>query len=475
MASPTEITIDSDNDEYSRFESDRKILGYTVSVTGTSLTNELITIELVKARRNRDVVVAYNTLSLTEDTDGVYNGSFDLTKVVDIQEISKVRRGEYFLRATSVSDEDVVGESSDFKISLITVNRLKNDYLFGIDLRAEMLGPLEQPKVITGVTIFEVSKDHTQDWITLGYTIASDGGGGFIRTLSWCGGPQVKIVSGTHNYVLRKGNSADWIRVKVSSVLDLPSSSTVEDILITSKEFDDNKFRTIIDQSISWLEDMELFIFLEPTLVTTQPDLGVVPNESSIPVFVGADWDEVVNAVTYKAPSSGHWINFQLPYKPLIRFNSLYGIVSSARVLDMNLEWVKTHERSGFVELMPFNQSSAFNFLGLSWVQSIRGAIDLPNFWNFEALCGFRDLPPILLEIIAKKAAIDILTFVGTAKRAGIASQSISRDGVSESVSYTASATSTIYSATIGEYKKFIEENIRHFKGAFSGVRMTVV
>lgn len=476
MAAPTTIEIDSDDSEYSRFESDRSVVGFTVQVTGASLSGEEITVELMKGRRARDVAVAYLTLTLDQAGDATYTGQFDLTRIVDTEEVSKVRRGDYFLRATSVTDEDITADSSDFRLSLITVDRLKNDYLYGADLKStEILGPHDQPVVITGVTITEVSNGHAQEWITLSYNITTVSAGVFVRTLSWCGGPQVTIVAGTRNYTLRRGTSNDWIRVKVSSVLDLPPSTVSEDILITTKSFDDVRFRNIIDQAISWIEDVELFVFLEPTLVTTVPTEGTTPDDTDVPVFAGADWDEVVSAVSYHAPSAGSWINFKLPYKPVIRFNELYGIVSTARVIDMNLDWIKAHEKTGFVELMPFSQSTAFSFLGLAWVQAIRGNITLPSFWNYEALCGFRETPPVLLEVVAKKAAMDILNVAGMAKRPGVASQSTSRDGVSSSISYTASATTGTYSAIINEYKDFIESSIKHLKGAFSGLRMVVV
>jgi len=81
----------------------------------------------------------------------------------------------------------------------------------------------------------------------------------------------------------------------------------------------------------------------------------------------------------------------------------------------------------------------------------------------------------VLLELIAKKAAMDILTIAGQAFRGGFSSSSISRDGVSESVSYTASATFGIYSATIEDYRKWIEANLVEFRGAFRGPNMIVV
>jgi hypothetical protein len=63
----------------------------------------------------------------------------------------------------------------------------------------------------------------------------------------------------------------------------------------------------------------------------------------------------------------------------------------------------------------------------------------------------------------------------GQAFRGGFASQSLSRDGVSESVSYTASAIYGIYSATIEDYTKFINREIKQIKGRYRGVNLIVM
>jgi len=131
-------------------------------------------------------------------------------------------------------------------------------------------------------------------------------------------------------------------------------------------------------------------------------------------------------------------------------------------------------EKSGFGQLVPFSATIAFQFIGLTWVESLRGRIELPNFWHYSAMAGLREVDPILLEVVGKKAAIDALTVAGQAFRGGYSSQSISRDGVSESVSYTASAIYGIYSATIEEYSKFLNREIKQLKGRYRGMNVLV-
>ena len=79
-------------------------------------------------------------------------------------------------------------------------------------------------------------------------------------------------------------------------------------------------------------------------------------------------------------------------------------------------------------------------------------------------------------------AAIELLISAGTAYRSGYSSENISRDGVSESQTYTASATYGIYSAHIDEYKEWLygknsgdKGNLKKIKDKFLGIPMVTI
>ena len=575
MSAPITLAVEVDRDEYSRFEEERSTVYATVTPTGQNLSGEKVTLELRKARRARDEIVATKTLTLTDSIAKSYQLAFDLTALVDSDDIPLIRRGKYFIHAVSSSNSVVDAESSDFFISLITVARLKADYLHGTDQFAtNVLTVLEQPVLITGVTVEEVSLKHPQSWSELSYNFSAehvptvlgvtsepfslannqtlvvrlDGGtptivtfnsssfvdiaaataaevaaaittagvgltgtveGGHVRVtggsysllvdpagtattmlgllnqvdappitrlLSWCGGASQAIEPGVKMYTLRRGDTAEYIRVRIQSLAALPLQSHAEQLLVTRTPLTDARMRQLIEEAISWVEDNALSVYVEPTRIVTEVNPDAVTSESGSDVteFVGATWDKVVDALTYTAPTAKHWLNFKFPYLPVLRFDQLYGKLSNVRIVNIALEWVETHAASGWVELVPFNQGVVFNFIGLVWVESLRGPVPLPNFWNFEALVGFRKTPQVLLELIAKKAAVTILTIAGQAFRPGFASQSVSRDGVSESVSYTQSAQAGIFGATIKEYNDWIKDNLVSLRGAFRGPNMVV-
>lgn len=475
MASPTALTVVVDLEEYSRFERERDVVTATITPAGSPLAGEQITVQLIKARRNRDVVVATKTITLTNDDP--FAVRFDLTEILDEDACPKVRRGKYFIRATSVSDPNIVGESPDFRVTLVTTKRLIDDYLHGAELKAsDTLDVREQPSVITGVTVSEVSRAHPQSFFPLAYNYSVEGGL-VTRLLSWCGGPAVKVTSTKTTYLLRRSNTNDFIEVRVPDINQLPTETLSEELLIVRKPLDESRIQQIVDQAISWLEDLELHVFLEPTQICTELDPNTIafPVDSDIPEFILADCDCQVDALTYYRPTAGHWISIRFPYFPLIRIDELYGKVSNTRVLDVALEWIEIHHRGGFVELVPFNQEVAFNFIGLVWVESLRGPVPIPNFWNFTAKVGFCKTPEILIEMIAKKAAIDLLTIAGQAFRGGVSSTSVSREGVSESVSYTASAVYGVYSASIETYQKDLKEMLKRARASFKGLTLFVL
>lgn len=586
MAAPTEIIVDTDNGEYSRFEASRDEVLVTLSIVGGSLVGEEIQLQLRKARRNRDEIVTSRVITLATNGAHAVQTTFKLKDILDDYAVPKVRRGEYYFHAISLTNTDIVGDSDDFRVSLITTEQMKQDYLHGaVSTSSQVTTVVDQPSLITGVTIDEVSLQHPRQTFVLSYNyvvtappsvegvtsdpfalangqtlvlringgdaqtvtfntgsfsniaaatadevadvinatltglVAADAGSGalliagdtvegtnsiyvdsagtattalgllnqnststVVRTLSWGGGPAQTIVPGTRSYTLRNGNcvnggATSYVKVRVSSIALLPVQSHAEPIMLIGKPMDDAAIQAILERAVSWVEDVALGLYIEPTrLVTeTDPDAIVFEEGESTPTLQGADWDKIVNGLTYTAATAGHWMAFKSPYFPLLYFEQLYGKISNVRIVDIALEWIEHHERTGFVELVPFNQETAFNFQGLVWWGSLRGPIPLPNFWQFTAMVGFRETPGAILELIAKKAAIDILTIAGQGFKGGVGSQAISRDGVSESVSYTAHGMFGLYSAATETYKKWIDTNLKILRGAYLGPNLIVI
>jgi hypothetical protein len=84
-------------------------------------------------------------------------------------------------------------------------------------------------------------------------------------------------------------------------------------------------------------------------------------------------------------------------------------------------------------------------------------------------IVGLKDCPPDLRDLIGKKAAIDLLTVLGAAFRPGMGSVSLSRDGVSSSMSLLNTQKYGIYNSTINVYKEYLKDELPRLKAKYRG------
>lgn len=311
------------------------------------------------------------------------------------------------------------------------------------------------------------------------------------RFLSWCGGP-LTAVTGAGTYILTApatGPAAklagavaasSYVCVRVASPAFLPTMSTSEQVLIEPKTLSDDVLATYLSEAISYLENDFLNVYLEPTILVTDKDFTTIQYEpglgTNVPIAVEADYDFIKNPLTYYIPKTeSRWVEIVTPFPALLRVDSLFGSIANTRVIDIDLEWIEHIEQGGLIQLVPYSQEQAFNFTGLLWVNAIRAAQEIPNFWHFNFLAGLRFAPAEVIEYIGKYAGINALTAAALAYRPGIGSLSLSRDGVSESTSYNTQATYGIYSGTIQSYKDWMEATEPHLLARYRGLRMVVV
>ncbi|NJL53723.1 hypothetical protein HC928_00360 [bacterium] len=544
----------------------------------------------VAAKNTRESIVSFITSNLATQLSASFTGVSGLS--------ISVAEGPV---AFAGGRDEVSGDSSDFDVRIVSIDRLKKDFLFGIPLQAGDAKNVKfQPNNITGVTVTEVPKNHSiglfpltynyvvdgltnamasigsgangtvsieavsalegspgNDWEvevvvpagnsplsvaasaeTLTVSLAVVGGvpdpvantatlvaqainalanfdatasgtgadslsapvaatafaGGtdrISRTLSWAGGPVVSV-SNAGSYILRKGGPSafkglvsnslgnEYIVVRVASPAMLPLEGQVDELLVENMKIDDEALGRYIDQALAWVENTALATYVEPTNVVTDRDPTMIQFAAGInsptPIFADPDYDFLVGPLTYFVPrAGGDWIDIQTPYPQILRVDSLFGSIANTRVIDIDLDWIQFYPQGGLIQLVPFNQTIAFDFLGLIWVNALRGAAAIPNFWHFNMIVGLRDAPGEIRELIAKKAAMDALTMLGAAIRPGVGSVSLGRDGVSQSVSYTTQAQYGAYTGPIMAFKEWIDSNLVKLRGKYRGPTMIVV
>lgn len=104
---------------------------------------------------------------------------------------------------------------------------------------------------------------------------------------------------------------------------------------------------------------------------------------------------------------------------------------------------------------------------------------NIPDYWDFQYITGFDldKLPMDLINLVGKLAAINLFNIAGDLVFSvpGMASMSLGIDGLSQSMSSTASATSSAYSARIIEYQKEIKESVSRLKLVYDEIKFQVL
>lgn len=170
--------------------------------------------------------------------------------------------------------------------------------------------------------------------------------------------------------------------------------------------------------------------------------------------------------------------------KPL----ALVGLLKTVEQVRYPVEWLsyaKDPDQIGGrrISIVPTGSGSMANedviLTGIVTQLGIQRLRNIPDYWNYQYISGFDldNLPWDLIGVIGKLATFGPLNIAGDMilGSAGIASQSLSIDGLSQSISTTASATSAGYSARLLNYGKEIQETVKRIEGIYRGLQFEVL
>ena len=152
----------------------------------------------------------------------------------------------------------------------------------------------------------------------------------------------------------------------------------------------------------------------------------------------------------------------------------------STNRLVFSRDWYRVEQAGNHVNLVPRQGALSSILLGQggNFLPLLYGGVQfIPHFWTIKYTAGWKpdDIPFNLKEIVGMKAAMGPLNIAGDLiAGAGIASKSISLDGLSQSISTTASATNAGYGARILQYNKEIESRMENLRSFYTGINMVV-
>lgn len=96
----------------------------------------------------------------------------------------------------------------------------------------------------------------------------------------------------------------------------------------------------------------------------------------------------------------------------------------------------------------------------------------IPFYWDIEYTTGYKKIPYDLVNFIGKLAACNVFNNLGDLiLGAGIASQSIGIDGLSQSISTTSSAENSGYSSRVKAYLADLKESLPRVVSRYRGIR----
>lgn len=238
----------------------------------------------------------------------------------------------------------------------------------------------------------------------------------------------------------------------------LLDAAFVKEVYLFGVSLKDDSGNTMSDSMIefyirsaqAWLE-REINILLHPTNILKETHDYIMQDYTNF-FYVKCNYLPVrkVTSVSMKFPVSSDMITF-------------------------DPKWLKVDSRNGMINLVPtagsfstimMGQGGSFLPLLYTSTLSIPAIIEI----DYEAGFPAGEVPPDMLEVIGMKAAMGPLNIAGDLLGgAGIASSSISLDGLSQSISTTSSPEFAGYGARILQYHKIIDAVISKFRATYGG------
>jgi hypothetical protein len=181
----------------------------------------------------------------------------------------------------------------------------------------------------------------------------------------------------------------------------------------------------------------------------------------------------------YYANDVNNWTFFQLYKRPIMSVESLTLNYGDTQMFQIPNEWIKHPDNSGQIQLFPTSGSSGGLILtsGGNFIPLLQGAYQYaPGMWKVSYTAGLQDIPDDMVEYIMKRASVGILQVWGDLIiGAGIANQTISIDGLSQSIGTTQSPEFSGAGARIKNYMDDMKELEKRLRDTYLGINFGVI
>ncbi|MNW28668.1 hypothetical protein D3C74_54990 [compost metagenome] len=181
----------------------------------------------------------------------------------------------------------------------------------------------------------------------------------------------------------------------------------------------------------------------------------------------------------YYANDFKQWSFMVLHKRPILEVTSLSMYFGGTEMFRIPQDWIRPYHTSGQIQLFPVSGSSGSLILTSngSFMPVLLGQYqNAPSLWRVSYKAGMEEIPDDMVEYIMKRASVGILQVWGDLIiGAGIANQTISIDGLSQSIGTTQSPEFSGAGARIKSYMDDMKELERRLKDTYNGINMTLI
>ena len=227
----------------------------------------------------------------------------------------------------------------------------------------------------------------------------------------------------------------------------------------------------IKDQSGNVMSDENLAFFIQAATESIEGFLNIKLNKQVIS-----------EKLSYNLNEYRSWGYIPTSF-PVLAVGGLLGFLGKTEQIKFPETWLSFKESTDptaaqrMVNIVPtvgaVDQSSVV-YSGISPHVGWFGQQQIPQYWTIIYCTSFNILPADIADAIGKLAAINIYHQLGDIiLGAGIASQSIGIDGLSQSISTTSSATNAGYGARITGYLADLKQARVDMKNKYSALGLT--
>jgi hypothetical protein len=180
---------------------------------------------------------------------------------------------------------------------------------------------------------------------------------------------------------------------------------------------------------------------------------------------------------------------------PVVAPMLLEGFIGNSKQVEYPSSWVNTKQefstRQDFgtdftnyrtIHLIPAKDATgvyadvAIFYQGVLPYTGYYGVQGIPNYWFISYLTGFEVVPSVLIDLVGKYVAIQLLAILGDIMyQVGASSNSISLDGLSQNISLVRNARDGLFGARINLYQTEITDTLKILRGRYKDISFDVV